>query len=206
MPVLEATSRGPGELHDGYIAEDGAAAHLRGLVQRVFLSPAQDGASIRSVLFCPVDGTPGASSICRAAAEALASLTAKPVCLLGRTESSPTGFAPPPEVGARRLAGNLWLAPPGHLRTGDGAGSRLAQLQGRFEYLIVDAAAFAGLPDAAALGGMIDGVVLILDEHVTRREVARRVADTLQAAGGRLLGVVLANRSYPIPERLYRRL
>jgi hypothetical protein len=205
MPLLarKGTLSLPAE-HDGGGAEGEMAQHLRGLVQRVFLSPSATGPAIRSVLFCPVDGTPGASSTCRAAAEGLASLTAKSVCLLGRTESALRAVAPPADGGAKRLSRNLWLAPSGHLHTGEGSEARLVQLQGRFDYLIVDAAAFAGLHDAAVLGGMVDGVLLILDERVTRREVARRVADTLQAAGGRLLGVVLTNRSYPIPERVYR--
>ena len=51
-----------------------------------------------------------------------------------------------------------------------------------------------------------DGVVLILEAHSTRRDTARRIKESLAAANARVLGVVLNNRTYPIPETLYSRL
>jgi len=51
-----------------------------------------------------------------------------------------------------------------------------------------------------------DGVVLILEADRTRRDTARRIKESLAVANAKVLGVVLNNRSYPIPEPLYSRL
>ncbi|MGH9594657.1 MAG: hypothetical protein ACRD5L_16320, partial [Bryobacteraceae bacterium] len=60
--------------------------------------------------------------------------------------------------------------------------------------------------DASLLARHADGLVLVVEAGATRREAARKIADDLRAAHMRVLGVVLNNRTYPIPERLYRRL
>jgi Mrp family chromosome partitioning ATPase len=51
-----------------------------------------------------------------------------------------------------------------------------------------------------------DGVVLVLEANATRRDAARRVKEILDAANVSVLGVVLNNRTFPIPDVLYRRL
>jgi Mrp family chromosome partitioning ATPase len=51
-----------------------------------------------------------------------------------------------------------------------------------------------------------DGVVLVLEANATRRDAARRVKEILDAAKVSVLGVVLNNRTFPIPDVLYRRL
>jgi Mrp family chromosome partitioning ATPase len=51
-----------------------------------------------------------------------------------------------------------------------------------------------------------DGVVLVVEANATRRDAARRVKEILDAAGVSLLGVVLNNRTFPVPEAIYRRL
>ena len=51
-----------------------------------------------------------------------------------------------------------------------------------------------------------DGVVLVVTANRTRRAVALGAAQALLAAGARVLGTVLADRTFPIPETIYRRL
>ena len=62
--------------------------------------------------------------------------------------------------------------------------------------------------DASARGGqradVIDDSHLVVEAQRTRRLRARRVTDSLEIARVPLLGVVLTNRRYPIPEMLYR--
>jgi Mrp family chromosome partitioning ATPase len=53
---------------------------------------------------------------------------------------------------------------------------------------------------------MVDAVVLVIRHGGTRREVVRRAKETVERAGGKILGVVLNKRKFPIPEFLYRRL
>jgi Mrp family chromosome partitioning ATPase len=49
-------------------------------------------------------------------------------------------------------------------------------------------------------------VVVVVGAHSTRRETARKAKESLDAAHVHLLGTVLNNRTFPIPEALYRRL
>jgi Mrp family chromosome partitioning ATPase len=51
-----------------------------------------------------------------------------------------------------------------------------------------------------------DGMILVLSAQKTRRIAARKIKDVLDAAHVRVLGTVLCDREFPIPERIYRQL
>jgi len=75
-----------------------------------------------------------------------------------------------------------------------------------FTVILIDAPPINTHADAALLGSMADGVVMILQANQTRREAAERAKEILDAGGVRVLGAVLNKRTFPIPEFLYRRL
>jgi capsular exopolysaccharide synthesis family protein len=75
-----------------------------------------------------------------------------------------------------------------------------------YSYVLFDSSPVLAYADAAILGRLIDGVVLVVQAGKTRWEVIRRAQDTLKDAQASLLGVVLNRRQYVIPKRLYRRL
>lgn len=79
-------------------------------------------------------------------------------------------------------------------------------LRGRFEYVLLDSAAVGLNPETTTLCDKVDAVVMVVKHGGTRREVVRRSKDMIERAGGKLLGVVLNKRKFPIPEFLYRRL
>src|SRR5258708_13697834 len=56
------------------------------------------------------------------------------------------------------------------------------------------------------MGQLADGVILVLSAQRTRRVTARNVKEGLERAEARILGTVLSDRDFPIPERIYRRL
>jgi len=72
------------------------------------------------------------------------------------------------------------------------------------EYSIV----LANPADSNAMleGQFSDGLVLVLSALHTRRRAALKTKRALEQAGVRLLGTVLADREFPIPHNLYRRL
>jgi Mrp family chromosome partitioning ATPase len=84
--------------------------------------------------------------------------------------------------------------------------SRLTELRAAFDYVLVDAAPMNASNDAIILGGLSDGVVLMLKANTSRRETARKAVQELQSANVRTLGAVLNQRTFPIPETLYKRL
>ena len=83
---------------------------------------------------------------------------------------------------------------------------RLAELKTVFDFVLIDAAPLNTCNDAVVLGGLTDGVVLVLKANTSRRETARRALHELQSANVRTLGAVLNQRTFPIPEKIYRKL
>ena len=86
-----------------------------------------------------------------------------------------------------------------------GSRARLLRLATTFDHVVVHLGSLAewcggGLPAAA------DGIVLVIAAETTRRQAGRIAAERLRASGAPLLGAVLTNRRYVIPDAIYRRL
>lgn len=199
------------------------------LVQRIFLLQAQTPP--RLVVFAGVDHGNGCSRICAQAAEALESNGRGSVCLVEanlRSPSLPKIFGTVNHHGltdslfseesirsfAKPLhSDGLWLLSCGSLAADSPAllnsgrlRSRFEELRNEFDYVIVDAPPLTHYSDAVAIGKLADGFVLVLEANSTRREAALRISDNLRAAQIRVLGAVLNKRTFPIPDRLYRKL
>jgi Mrp family chromosome partitioning ATPase len=113
----------------------------------------------------------------------------------------------------QQIASNLWLIS-GHLAATNGGvtasleqvRSQIKELPPEFAYVVINAPPVGLYSDAALLGQWANGVVLVLEANSTRRVAARKAKETLEAANVRLLGMVLNNRTFPIPEKIYRML
>jgi Mrp family chromosome partitioning ATPase len=195
------------------------------LVQRIFLSTS--AGAPRQVVFCGVDEGNSSSSVCASAGRTLAANTLRSVCLVDanpgpsrlagllgvdQTSSFAARSAPLRDQCAQ-IDDNLWLAGADMLTDDRGLllsvnqlNHLLEQLGGLFDYLLIDAPSTSASGDAAVLGQVADAAVLVIEADSTRRLTARRAKETLDAAGVRLLGTVLHNRSFPIPEGIYRRI
>ena len=206
-------------LKDGSI--DRSDETLR-LVQRIFLSA--NGRAPRQVVFCGVDQENGSSSICARAGRTLAANSSQPVCLVDANMRSPglssifgiDGIAPlsgtsaPLREQCLKVGGNLWLAGPNILADNgrvllpvNELKERLAELREVFGYMLIDAPGTSVCGDAQLLGQVADAAILVIEANSTRRLTARKAKATLDAAGVRMLGTMLHNRSFPIPQRLY---
>jgi hypothetical protein len=82
--------------------------------------------------------------------------------------------------------------------------SRLRDLAGEFDFSILCCASPSWL--TASIGQACDGLVLVLTANKTRRLVAAQIRDQLGKAQVPLLGTVLAERRFPVPQGLYRSL
>jgi len=193
------------------------------LVQQVFLSP--NGTAPHQVVFCGVDDDKGSSMICARTGRVLAAQTSRPVCIVDANQHSstrcgrfvgPDTFNIAPGASAReqcqKVAENVWLAPASAIGTDNGSVSvsdlqaRLEALRREFDYVLVDAPPAALHSHTALLGQAADGIVLVLEANTTRRIAAKKTKEALEAGNVRLLGTVLNNRTFPVPEKLYRRL
>jgi len=112
---------------------------------------------------------------------------------------------------SHQISNRLWLVPPTSFWGTENVSATslentLNQMRHDFDYAVLHASPAAISSEAAVLGHMCDGVVLVLKAHTTHRVVAQKVKETLQAANVRVLGAILSGRTFPIPESLYRRL
>jgi protein-tyrosine kinase len=206
-------------------AGDASGEEMLRLIQRIFLSA--NGSAPRQVVLCGVDDENGSSSVCAMAGRTLAANSSRPVCLIDANVRSPrlsgifgvdgttpfSGLSDSVSDQCMKIGGNLWLAGPNILADNsrvllppDELKKRLAQLREKFEYMLIDAPGTSVCGDAQLLGLVADAAILVIEANSTRRLTARKAKESLDAAGVRLLGTVLHNRSFPIPEKLYRRL
>jgi len=84
--------------------------------------------------------------------------------------------------------------------------AHLCELRTGFEYSIVEGPPAGASSEATAMAQLADGIILVLSARRTRRATARCVKERLEAAQARILGTVLTDRLFPIPESIYRRL
>jgi hypothetical protein len=198
--------------------EDYAHEQIRGLVRRVFLSNTPD--SPRQVVFSASDVNTEVGSICDQVGRALALETSADIAIVGRElwadsagQTTSCSMATAIKSCARQEAVNLWHVSEFDLRKfGQEPGTAqywvhcLDKLRNEFQYTIIQAPAAATSSEAALLGQLADGIILVLGAHRTRRASARKIKETLQAAHSRILGTVLNGRRFPVPASIYRRL
>ncbi len=82
--------------------------------------------------------------------------------------------------------------------------SLLGTLREQFDHVILDVPATNLYPDPQIIGSCADGVVIVVHASRTRRESVAEAKKRLEMAQAKLLGVVLNQRTYPIPGFLYR--
>ena len=199
------------------------------LVQRVFLVPAED--MPRVVAFSAVGQADGAGEICVRTGQFLADQTGSTVCVVDGDFHSPSlhkyldvenspGLTdalfesrPIREFVHSSPKTNLFVLPGGS-RCGELQAawnserlrSRIAELRREFSYVLVYSPQLSHQAGGMLLGQIADGVILILESMVTRRETARTAKENLAAANVKILGAVLNNHAFSIPENLYKRL
>ncbi len=198
------------------------------LVQRVFLTPGPDAPQL--VVFSAIDHGNGCSWVCARAAEVLALQGEQQVCLIDANLRTPwleKHFHLGPRTGLTDAVmgdgpvqaylepisgGHLWVMTSGtagserqNVLSSERFKARLEELKAHFAYVLIDAPPVNQYADAALLGSLADGMILVLEANVTRRETARRVKDNLLAGKVKLLGSVLNKRTFPIPESLYHK-
>jgi Mrp family chromosome partitioning ATPase len=209
--------------------DNASTEEVKTLVQRVFLLSA--GQAPHIVVFAGSESGDGCSWICARAAEALARQVSGSVCLVDANLRAPglhQQFEIPNHHGLSDALlrnepmatfvtalspANLSMvscgsAPEGvqGLLTSNRMRSRLKELRAMFDYVLVDASAMNCSNDAIVLGAVSDGAILVLKANSSRKETARNAVQEFQAAKVRILGAVLNQRTFPIPEAIYNKL
>jgi polysaccharide biosynthesis transport protein len=202
---------------------------VNALAQQIFLASGADAPRI--VVFASTEPGSGCSWVCTHLGEVLANRVAGSVCLIDANLRDPslhqhfgcdndTGISDalvtlePIRSFARPVSvPNLCLITAGSrgeesqsLLSSDRMRLRLAELRREFDYVLIDTAAMSICNDAIALGCISDGVVMVLKANASRRETARQAIQDLQSGKAKVLGAVLNQRTFPIPDSLYKKL
>lgn len=82
----------------------------------------------------------------------------------------------------------------------------MKMLRQKFDLTVIDSWSVSVPPKPTLFSSYVDGVVLVVDAGKTRWQTAERQKRELAAQGGNVVGVVLNNRTYPIPDSIYNRL
>lgn len=191
---------------------------------------AESNPSVRRVLFTAAGRREGVSTLVAGAALTGARIqTTRPVSLLDLNLRYPqlaSLFGAPTGPGladvladratleqvACPVAGSTLVLYPGGgadaalpLKAGARLGALMPTLSRADGYVLCDCAAVNLYPDAQILAPLFDGVVLVAEAGATRRESLAEAKRRIELGGGRVIGVVLNKRRYPVPRFLYRR-
>jgi Mrp family chromosome partitioning ATPase len=228
---VHETSRGKARQNGQLELERLAQEETARLVYKLFVT--SDDGTRRVVLFAGIERDNGCAAICVRAARALAALQPGSVCLVdanlhspslhelvgtdnrnglatadGSMQSSATAFARPLDASSTN---SVWVLPsgssdvdPAMLLTPARVKPRLQELRRRFDRVLISAPPADLHGESLALGQVVDGVVLVVSANATRRDAVSRVKSRLDDLAVPVLGLVLNDRTFPIPEALYR--
>jgi Mrp family chromosome partitioning ATPase len=188
---------------------------IQALVEQLFFRP--ESSPVRYVGFAASDPSTETAQLCLEVARVLAEegrydvglVDASPgaVPLQAQLDVAP---APRPDT-TWPIAPRLWLVPRQNwLPSSEGqripeqSFPRLRELTMEFDFAILCCPSVSWL--TTRIGRACDGLVLVLTANKTRRLVAAQMKDLLRHAQVPLLGTVLAERRFPVPQVLYRRL
>ena len=188
---------------------------IHALVQQLFFRP--QSRLVRHVGFAAIEPATATATLCLEIARTLAAEDRYDVGLI---DANPDSFPlqnrlqiPPPHRAEATwpIAPRLWMVPrqswlpdTGGRRLTDQNLSRLRELTTEFDFSILWCAPVSWL--TASIGQACDGLVLVLTANKTRRLVAAQIKLQLSKAQVPLLGTVLAERRFPVPQGLYRNL
>jgi Cellulose biosynthesis protein BcsQ len=210
----------PAELLPPRPAVQSGGGEIFKLVQRLFL--ADSALAPRTVVFCAVEQRSDDNWTCAQAAELLASHTrGSSVCVIDANVARPSlhtyfdvencgglagavmetgpvvNFTQPLDGGYLRLmpAGELSAgADPSQVLAAVRLRARMSELRARFDYILIDAPPVIADSSTTQLATLVDGFILLVEPSFTPQQAARAAKDNIEAAAGRVLGVVLHRR------------
>ncbi len=80
----------------------------------------------------------------------------------------------------------------------------LASMRAKFDHIIIDTPPVISVTDAGIVGTQSDGVIMVIQAGRTQRGIVKRATELLHQAHSKVLGHVLTNIEYHLPEYIYR--
>jgi hypothetical protein len=191
------------------------SCQIQALVQQLFFE--RKSAPVRHVGFAAIEASTATAELCLDVASALAEGGRYEVGLIDAYPSAPL-LQTELQITSPNLTGSSWLIAPrlriitrqhwlskteGPVLTEKNL-SRLGEITSEFDFSILWCAPVSWL--TVSVGQACDGLALVLTANKTRRLVAAQIKEQLKRAQVPLLGTVLADRRFPVPQSLYRSL
>ncbi len=195
-----------------------ATEQIRGLIHRVFSPDCPK--STRQVVISSAAAEVNTGGVCAQIVRQMTAALPGRVCAVEADVRSPglvhglvSSMPRPGELECRgciHVDANLWLAEPHNLFSAENDGfsaawlrTRINELRRDFDYTLIHAPA-AMLTQTVVLGQLADGLILVIQAGKTHRAVVQTALTVLKAAKVSVLGTVLIDRTFPIPEKLYK--
>jgi capsular exopolysaccharide synthesis family protein len=93
---------------------------------------------------------------------------------------------------------------PAELLASDAMKDFLSQIRSHYDFVLIDTPPIIAVTDASLLGPLVDGVLVIIQAGRTQRGIVHRAEELLYQSHSKVLGHVLTNIEYHLPEYIYR--
>ena len=93
---------------------------------------------------------------------------------------------------------------PAELMASDKMKQFLDYVRPNFDHVIIDTPPIISVTDAGIVGAMVDGVIMVIQAGRTQRGIVKRAEELLHQAHSNVIGHVLTNIEYHLPEYIYR--
>ena len=93
---------------------------------------------------------------------------------------------------------------PAELLASDNMRKFLAQMRTKFDHIIIDTPPIISVTDAGLVGAIADGVLMVIQAGRTQRGIVRHASELLYQTHSKVLGHILTNIEYHLPEYIYR--
>jgi len=185
---------------------------------RVSLESALTERTPRAVMFLAAQGGEGTTTVAAQFVQSLAGDPRLRVLIVdvharrpayrsdGTAVLSPRGEVSSPAAGHADLLPLSEASRQDHLVLPETLSGILAAVGSGYDWIVLDGPSVLETPDAAPLGAVVDGILVVAQAGRTKRPVLARSVDLLRRSGGRVLGIVLNRRRLEIPEFIYRRI
>jgi len=115
------------------------------------------------------------------------------------------------EETVHKLDSNLYILPAGNtvlnpitFLESSNMSEVIKKAKEQFEVVFIECADLRNFTDAVILSSIVDGVILVVTEGKVRRHIVKNAIAPLEEKKVNLVGVILNNRKFPIPEIIYK--